>query len=465
MRGEHAHRVLGGIAAKLPEARPLVPRVQEIEERGDGSLGALLGSSHGIGEGEHCREPSGGLRRALGIVDEPSRALEVAPEDPERIVHRGARDAVGRREHGSQGGQPLTFGVRKFVVVLDRRPWWLAGHLGRPNQPPRRRRRQPGQVRSQDRLDQAVAIVLTGEPAERQEIRVRRGLGEEREPALRHDAGNARVVQRAEQAADVRPVPSNDHRHLAPWDALLHMHTTQLPGDGGVLLGGVSGQPRIGRHGQWRSVPDGEVDLAHALVRIGEASQRDVGRALEREDVRGEVPRDRQAPPGEVGHQRLLGQRRVLIIVHQDVVEEGIVIRRQLGRPGGLCDEAREVDLPCRGEHVEVATVEPCELAPPGGASLGGPGKQLVRCDERFLRPLQELADLVGETAKGEHRSERRPLRGVLRREQLTDPCVLVERSQRRRRRAIPEGPEPQRGGVVRQPVDGEDGCSGERTP
>ena len=210
---------------------------------------------------------------------------------------------------------------------------------------------------------------------------------------------------------------------------------------------------------------DGEIGPAHAVVRVEEPPHRDVGRSLEREDVRAEIPRHRQAPGGEVRHQRFLGQRRILVIVHEDVVEQGLVTRGQLSRAGGLRHEAGEVDLPGRGEDVEVATVEASELDPPPAASLRGRGQQLVGREQRFLRSLQELADLVGEAAELEHRPERRPVRGVLGSEQLGDASELVERGQRGRGRAIAEGSEAHRHRVVRQPVDGEDSGGRKRTP
>ncbi len=92
-------------------------------------------------------------------------------------------------------------------------------------------------VGGEQRLDELLALrVVRHEPAERQDVGARGGLGREGEPALGHRPGDAGVVERAQQPAQVRTLAPDHDGHLRPRDAVLHVESPQLTRHGGVLL-------------------------------------------------------------------------------------------------------------------------------------------------------------------------------------------------------------------------------------
>ena len=115
--------------------------------------------------------------------------------------------------------------------------------------------RQPDQIGGQHRLDELLArFGVGGQPSERQDVRERGGLRRERQAALGERAGHAGVVERAQQAADVRALPPDHDRELVPRDAVLHVEPAELAGDRGVLLRRVGARPRLDGHAAWRAM-------------------------------------------------------------------------------------------------------------------------------------------------------------------------------------------------------------------
>ena len=73
-------------------------------------------------------------------------------------------------------------------------------------------------------------------------------------------------------------------------------------------------------------------DHLRAAEPLGEAPDRDVGRSLEREDVRVGVAGDDEVGRRESGQDRLGGERQVLVVVDEQVVEQRLAVRRHLRR-------------------------------------------------------------------------------------------------------------------------------------
>src|SRR5204862_283922 len=78
-----------------------------------------------------------------------------------------------------------------------------------------------------------------------------------------------------------------------------------------------------------------------------------------------------------------------------------------------------------------------------------GPCLDLVGAEQRFLGPQQELTNLVGESPEREHAPVRRPVRGVLSRQEFLHPRELVHGREQLRGPLVAEGPEELRHHVV----------------
>ena len=156
----------------------------------------------------------------------------------------------------------------------------------------------------------------------------------------------------------------------------------------------------------------------------------------------------------EPGDDGLGGQRRVLIVVDQQVVEQRLAVGGHLRRP---LQQRREVHDVASVDHVLVLAIEAGELVPPGQAGLLRSRLDVLGREERFLRPREELPDLVGERAHAEHVSVRGPHRGVLIVEQLLHQRELVSRGQQIGRLRIVEPSEPSVHHVPRQSVNRHD--------
>ena len=329
------------------------------------------------------------------------------------------------------------------------------GRLRRAHQPARRRRRQPDQIGREHGFDQLLArIAVGGQPPERQHVRERRGLGRERHAALGERARHAGVVQRAQQRSDVRALPAHHDGELVPRDALLHVEPAELAGDRGVLLRRVRREPRLDGHAAVRAMRRLQRDDLRAAEPLGEAADRDVGRTLEREDVRVGVAGHDQVGRGQAGDDRLRGERGVLVVVDEQVVQQRLAVRRHLRR---ALQQRREVhDVP-PVDHVLVLPVEPSELLPPAQSGLLGPLEDVVGREERLLRAREELPYLVGERAHAQHVSVRRPLRRVLLAQQLLHQRELVAGGQQVGRLRVVQPTEARVQDVTRDAVDRHD--------
>ncbi len=106
---------------------------------------------------------------------------------------------------------------------------------------------------------------------------------------------------------------------------------------------------------------------------------------------------DHQIGCPEAPEDRLPGQRRVLIVVDQQVVEEGFSLARQGGSPLEQPGEVHEAEL----VHDRlVLAQEAGELVPSCEPTAVGGLVDVVGRTQCLLRPEQELADLVGEPAE-----------------------------------------------------------------
>ena len=160
------------------------------------------------------------------------------------------------------------------------------------------------------------------------------------------------------------------------------------------------------------------------------------------------------------GDDRLGGERRVLIVVDQQVVQQRLAVGGHLRR---ALQQGREVhDVP-PVDHVLVLPVEARELLPPGEAGLVGAQLDVLGGEERLLRAREELPDLVGERAHAEHVSVRRPRRRVLLAQQVLHQRELVAGGQQVRRLRVVEPSEPRVQDVARQAVDRHDAELGKR--
>ncbi len=289
------------------------------------------------------------------------------------------------------------------------------------------------------------------QPPERQDVRERRGLGRERQAALGERAGHAGVVERAQQRSDVRALPPHDDGELVPRDALLHVEPAELARDRGVLLGRVRRGPRLDGHAAVRAMRCLQLDDLRAAEPLGEPADRDVGRPLEREDVRVGVAGHDEVGRRESGHDRLGGERGVLVVVDEQVVEQRLAVRRHLRR---ALQQRREVDDVPPVDHVLVVAVEPRELVPPAQSGLLRALEDVVGREERLLRPREELADLVGEPAHAQHVSVRRPLLRVLLAQELLHLRELVAGRQQIGRLRVVEPTEARVQDVTGQAVD-----------
>ena len=99
------------------------------------------------------------------------------------------------------------------------------------------------------------------------------------------------------------------------------METTELAGDRCMLLGRVWREPRLDGHAALRAMGSLQRDDLRTAEPFGEPADRDVGRPLEREDVRVGVAGHDEVGRREPGHDRLGGQCGVLVVVDEQVVQ------------------------------------------------------------------------------------------------------------------------------------------------
>ena len=339
--------------------------------------------------------------------------------------------------------------------MIERRADRSLHRLGRAHHAACGGRRQPHQVGREDGFDQLLARVGVGrQPPERQHVWERGRLGGECHAALGERARHAGIVERAQQRADVRTLPTDDDGELVPGHALLYMEPAELARDRSVLLRRVRRGPRLDGDRRLGAMRHFQFDHVRAAEPLGEPADRDVGRPLEREHVRLGIAGHDQVGGRQPGHDGLGGQRRVLIIVDQQVVEQRLAVGGHLRRP---LQQRREVHHVASVDHVLVLAIEASELVPPGQAGLLRSRLDVLGREERFLRPREELTDLVGERAHAEHVSVGGPHRGVLIVEQLLHQRELVSRGQQIGRLRIVQPSEPSVHHVSRQSVNRHD--------
>ncbi len=345
---------------------------------------------------------------------------------------------------------------RQSVGELERTPHRTRPGLGNPQEAARRGRRESDDVGGEHGLDQRVPLVLRGgEPPQRQDEGPRGGLLRERHARLGSRSRDPRIVQRAEQPPHMRTLAPNDDRQVGPVDALLHVETPQLPGHRRVLLGGVGRTPRVHRDLGLGSVGGPEIDVSRALEGLREAQRRDRGRSLEGEHVSLGVGGDDEVGRPDRLDQCLLRERGVLVVVHEQVIEQGCVRRRGGGL--GSSDQSREIDDPVGIQHVEVLAVEAHELAPAREPTRLGLGLDRLRRQSGFLGAKQELTDLVGEASEGQQVTVGGPLGCGLTLQEILDECELVGGRQDLRRLRVAEGAEALAEDEVGEPVEGHD--------
>ena len=239
--------------AEMPPARgnggagSFVARLDRSQELAHRGVGPLAGARDGARQREHPGQvPPGLAGPARGGCHQAFRVLESGPELPEAVEHRalgeGLRtlDRVRERPNPDRllRGEPVDpiEGARRLRSLGPRRA----------NERPGGRRREPRELRGEERFHQGIALLGPRDPAERQHERDRRGLGEERDTVLGDRSRHARLVERAQQTADVAPRPSNDHGHVVPVHAIPHVGAPKLPGHGGNLLRHVRRHPSGG---------------------------------------------------------------------------------------------------------------------------------------------------------------------------------------------------------------------------
>ncbi len=333
--------------------------------------------------------------------------------------------------------------------------------LGGAHHAARSGRRQPHQVGCEDRFDQLLARVDVGrQPPEREHVRERGRLGGERHAALGERARHAGIVERPQQRANVRALAPDDDGELVPGHAFLHVEPAEFARDRGVFLRRVRRGPRL--DGDRRSGAMWRLELDHIRTAepLGEPVDRDVGRSLEREDVRLGIAGHDQVGRRQPGDDGFGGQRRVLIVVDQQVIEQRLAVGGHLRRP---LQQRREVHDVASVDHVLVLAIEAGELIPAGQAGLRRSRLDVLGAEERLLRAREELPDLVGERAHAEHVSVRGPRRGVLIVEQLLHQRELVARGQQVGRLRIVQPSEPSVQHVSRQSVNRHDAQLRER--
>ena len=454
VRGQHANRVeRRGIAR--PIARAVLAGVERSHERLRRWVGRVAGLGDDVGEPDDDVDLPPGAGRALGVGHQTRRVRQVLPEDPERFEHRPVGHGPRVLEHLAHDVDLGGLGLREAFRVIERRADRSLHRLGRAHHPARGGRRQPHQVGREDGFDQLLALVGVGrQPPERQHVRERGRLRGERHAALGERARHAGVVERPQQRADVRALPPDDDGELVPGHALLHVEPAELARDRGVLLRRVRRGPRLDGDRRFGAMRRLQLDHVRAAEPLGEPADRDVGRALEREDVRVGIAGHDQVGRRQPGHDGLGGQRRVLVVVDQQVVQQRLAVGGHLRRP---LQQRREVHDVASVDHVLVLAIEAGELVPAGQAGLLRSRLDVLGAEQRFLRPREELPDLVGERAHAEHVPVRGPRRSVLIVEQLLHQRELVARGQQVGRLRVIQPPEPSVQHVARQSVNRHD--------
>ena len=352
---------------------------------------------------------------------------------------------------------------RQAFVEIQRRGGGTTRSGRGAQQAARSRRREPGEVGREHGLGQGVPFVGEGEPAKRQQVGKGGGLGLQSEPGLGDDPRNPRVVEGAKQPGGFGTSPAHDHRQIAPCHRVLHVHAPKLAGDRGVLLRAVRPRPGLDRGTGGAGETIRRLQFDHGSTREvgGELAERPIGRSLEREYVRPNVPRYGEARRAKLGQQARHGSGGLLVVVDHDVVVERLGVR---GRVPGLDHQPREIDFALVVEDVEVATIERRQLGPPSESRARGCFGDVLGQEPRLLGPPEELADLVGETLELEHAAEGLPLGGILAGQQLTDPVVLLGRGQQARCLTVAERLEAPAHDVEGQPVCREHAKTGKRT-
>ena len=194
-------------------------------------------------------------------------------------------------------------------------------------------------------------------------------------------------------------------------------------------------------------------------ARLHQSAKGAIRLALEREDMRAGVPGDDEARRAHRFDQSSRGDRRVLDVVDEQVIQRGP------RRPGGLRgprEEAGEVDDPLRGEPVQIPAVEECELAPWVELRRLGSLEELLGRKHRLLGTQDELPDLVGESTHVQHRGVDRPVGATLARQHAGDARELLGGGEHGRRLVVTQSPVAQAHHVEREPVHGERPHDGE---
>ncbi len=194
------------------------PASSDSRKACDACVGArLVGLGHDVGEGDDGVELAAGLGALAGAIDESPRARKVLPEVPERVLHAHAREQRGARERVTRGHDGLGLGGGEALGHVERVRDRAGARPRGAQQAAGRGRREPDDVGDEQLFDQHLASRLVGhEPPQREHVRPGRRLGGEREPALGHRARDARVVERPQQAAEVRALAPHDDRHVVP---------------------------------------------------------------------------------------------------------------------------------------------------------------------------------------------------------------------------------------------------------
>ena len=135
------------------------------------------------------------------------------------------------------------------------------------------------------------------------------------------------------------------------------------------------------------------------------------------------------------------------------MIEQRLAVGRHLRRP---LEQGGEVhDVPAVDHVLEDLPVEPREFLPAAQPGLLGSLKDVLGCEQGFLRPGKELANLVGERAHAQHVSVRRPLSGVpVHSKQFLHQGELVTGGEQVRWLRIVEPTEPGVQDVASQAVD-----------
>ena len=173
------------------------------------------------------------------------------------------------------------------------------------------------------------------------------------------------------------------------------------------------------------------------------------------------IGRHHQVVHAERGHERLLRERRIVVVVDEQVIEQGSVRRRHCRLRAA--DQRGEVHDAIGVEHVQVVAIEARELAPARESARLGPRLDLFRREASLLRSQQELTDLVGEPSQGEEVAVRGPLGRVLPLEQVLHERELIRRREHVRRLGVAERGEPLAKDQMAETVERQDLEAGER--